>query len=122
MKLSDNEKEHVRAAERAENRLRGAWQLFTMFLSNGLSPQEALQAADAAMEAWVEYEDQRVIEYPEIKTPDFGEQMADSMKSLFDKLTPEQLAMMGRTVLPAAAAIGTGQVDAEFIPEEGDGQ
>jgi hypothetical protein len=75
--LTPEQKEHIKVANRAEDRLKGAWQLFCMYLQTGqYSAREAVQMADDAMEAWMEF-------------ADFGEQMAAQLGKVFDKLTPQ---------------------------------
>jgi len=56
--------DHIKIAQRAALRNAQTFQMFTMMVVGGKKPEEALQEAEDAIEAWGEYEDAHAIEPP----------------------------------------------------------
>lgn len=131
MKLTEEQKEHFRGADRQGRSLNLTWHLFTMFLSEDKSPENALQRAREAMEVWQDFEDANWIEPPEIEEPDFTERM-QSLLVQFQPLIMEALksrqpvmppwpmppfVVPQQPVRPTPAAPGSPLTDLPITPE-----
>lgn len=81
--LTEEQKEQLKMARRANMRIEETWSLFTMFLSADKPPHEALRKAEEAVAVWVEWMDNNEVEPPDIKRPDFGEQITETMQKMF---------------------------------------
>jgi hypothetical protein len=82
MELTTEQKEQLKMARRANIRIEETWSLYCMFLSNDKRPAEALEMAQEAVAVWAEWMDNNQIEPPDIKRPDFTEEMTRAVNSL----------------------------------------
>jgi hypothetical protein len=64
MTPSPEQLEHIRISQRASLRNAQTFQLFATMVAGGKRPDEALKEAEAAIDAWGEYEDAHAIEPP----------------------------------------------------------
>jgi len=116
--LTPEQKEHLKIAHRAHVRIEETWQLFTMFLSDGKTPEDALERAHSAVAVWADWMDSAQVEPPDIERPDFGQQIVDSMGKMFEKL-PKGFVPSFAVPIPQSLDVAqqVGQVAAEFTAE-----
>lgn len=108
MKLTDEQKEQMKMAERANGRLGQTWALYELFLTQDKPPRQALELAQEAVSVWAEFQDNNTIEPPEIEEqPDFPEQLLGAMTKAADM-------MKGGAPIPFF--LPQAPVDAEFVP------
>jgi len=50
-------------------------------------PEKALELAEKAMEVWIPWEDNKVIEYPDIDPPDINQQFGEIAKNIAEGMT-----------------------------------
>jgi len=112
MQLTDEQKEQLKMARRANMRIEETWSLYTMFLSQGTRPAEALERAQEAVTVWVEWMDHNEVDPPDIKQPDFGDQIAETMQKMFGGKPPFMIGAVGQDT--AAFITGKPVDDAEF--------
>ncbi len=94
--LSNEDKKQIREAQRNNAYISLTWQLFNNYLARYEdNPSKALELALAAMEVWRGFEDSQVMEYPEVKPVDFGEQMKEAMSALGDKFIAARTTVRG---------------------------
>lgn len=111
MKLTQEQKDHLKIMHRANMRIEETWSLFTMYLSQDKKPAEALQLAREAVDVWAEWMDDNQVEPPEIEQPDFGEQMKEAMGQFAEKMP--QMFRPGMFPMPPYPSPLAG-IDAEF--------
>ena len=73
MQLTDEQKEQLKMARRANMRIEETWSLYCMFLSQDKRPAEALERAQEAVGVWVEWMDNNEVEPPEDRARGIGE-------------------------------------------------
>lgn len=96
--LTPQQKEHLKMAHRSRERISETWSLFTMYLSDGKQPAEALELARAAVEVWGEWQDSAEVEPPDIEQSDFG----DDIRDLIRRANPKGMMATERGVIFAA--------------------
>ncbi len=101
--LTDDQKEHIRIAQRAHMRVEETWTLFNLFLTEGKKPDEALQKAQEAVAVWSEWMDSNQVEFPEIEQPNYAQQLGQAMKTVFAELP--KMPETARLLLEAAARL-----------------
>ena len=109
MQLTDEQKEQLKMARRANMRIEETWSLYCMFLSQDKRPAEALERAQEAVGVWVEWMDNNEVEPPEIEHQDIGEQMSAAMQKVADSFKSASP--------PIPFYLPQGPVDAEFVPD-----
>ena len=100
--LTDDQKQHIRIAQRSRMRIEECWTLFNMYLGNGVGPAEALRKAQEAVSVWAEWMDSNEIDFPEIAQPNFVEELTAGMGKMF-----EQFPKLARTPAAFPAALDT---------------
>jgi hypothetical protein len=94
VKLTNEQKEHVKAARRADMRIQETWSLFCMHLSHEKRPEEALDLARQAVAVWAEWMDSEQIEFPEIEPgPNANESLeavSQAAQEMFKKLAEQK--------------------------------
>lgn len=73
-KLTPEQKEHAKMAERSNAHVGNTWNIFMMYLQMDKTPEVALELAEKAMEVWIPWEDGKVMEYPDVEGPTIMEQ------------------------------------------------
>jgi hypothetical protein len=87
MKYTDEQKEHIKAAEHASMRIDETWQLYQMYLQIGDSPLQALEKARAAVMVWAEWMDSEKVDFPDIEQPDVVEQITAGMTKVYETVS-----------------------------------
>lgn len=113
-KLTDDQKQHLRMAHRAQERIQETWILFQMYLSQDKRPAEALNLAQEAASVWADWQDAHEIEPPDIEHPDFGADLKEVMDGFAGSLAKSgPFRQSGGAVFE----IVPDGIQAEFLPE-----
>lgn len=115
-KLTEEQKEHSKQASRSNAHVGNTWTLFNMYLQMDKSPEEALEKAKKAMEVWIPWEDENVIEYPDVDSPDMGQQFSEAMKGAAFAIS-ENIRRAKEGDVVRAMNVDSTEVDTEFSTE-----
>jgi hypothetical protein len=84
--LNNTQKEQLKMARRANERINETWNLFTMYLAQDKRPAEALELAQEAVSVWAEFQDHNEVDPPEIERPDIGGQLRNAMQKAVEDM------------------------------------